>query len=89
MKPGNAAATCIPDGIPRVLMTVTGLLQKWLETMGTAPGTQEMESQWRLSGFGPIIQITLFIVGWKYTKLKTDCNVKFNYDENMYNCIQF
>ena len=42
MKLGNAAAFCHPDGIPRILMTRTGLLQEWLQTMGTTPGEQYM-----------------------------------------------
>ena len=63
MKPGNAAATCIPDGIPRILMTATGLWQKLLKTMGIPPGEQYMALQRRLSGYGPKITNTLYIVG--------------------------
>ena len=63
MKPGNAAPTTIPNGNPRILMTATGLWQKWLETMGTPPGEQDLALQRRLSGYGLIITQTLFIVG--------------------------
>ena len=63
MKPGNAAAISIPDGIPLILMTTTGLWQKWLQTMGTNPGEKDMALQRRLSGYGPIITNTLYIVG--------------------------
>ena len=64
MEPGNAAAFIIPGGIPQILMTRSGLWQKWLQTMGFPPGEQYMALQKRLSGYGPIITQTLFIVGW-------------------------
>ena len=63
MKAGNAAAIFIPDGLPRILMTATGLWQKFLQPMGTNLGKQWMALQRRLSGYGPIITTTLFTVG--------------------------
>ena len=40
MKPGNVAAIFILDGLPRILMTATGLWQKLLKTMGFPRGEQ-------------------------------------------------
>ena len=42
MKLGNAAAFRHPDGIPRILVTRTGLLQELLQTMVPDPGEQYM-----------------------------------------------
>ena len=63
MKPGNAAAIFILDGLPRILMTATGLWQKLLKTMGLPPGEKYMALQRRLSGYGPKITNTLYIAG--------------------------
>ena len=38
MEPGNVAAIFLVDGIPRILMTMTGLSQERLQTMVTKPG---------------------------------------------------
>ena len=59
MKPGNVAAFCIPDGIPRILMTRTGKkdwpLAKVIANHGDRPWNTINGTALQLSGYGPIM----------------------------------